>query len=980
MLKNQTEDSIMRPRGRILHRFARLTGAAVIAAVLGLLACHSHAELTHRYSFTDGANDSVGNAHGTIQGDVFVSDGVANFPGSVNTDYIELPPGLISNYTTVSFEFWVNAYDNGTWGEIFGFGNQTAGGEGANMVMFCPHSGSTPPDFRMSYAQASPGYNDERVINGVGILDNAGLVSVACIYDPPNNAMSLYTNGTLVGTLSPVTTGAKVFSLQNVINTRSWLGRSLYNNDAPYSGTIDEFRIYDRPLTPLQVYVNNMAGPNTVLTEIVINSLNWNVRTNMVVGSRQNTTVTFNTASYGSVTLSGATEPAYSSSDPSIVTVTAQGQLFAMAVGSTTVSATYNGTTNSAVVVISPPQLIHRYTFNSDANDSVGTAHGTLAGGATVSDGVLNLPGGVSSSDPGAPHLNLPNNLLTNVTAVTIEAWVTDTGSGNWARVWDLGNSVGGEDVSDTGSRFVYLTLPNGDGNVQGTIHINDRGGDASVISPAGARPPVGQEAQLVWSSDIANRTSWLYVNGALMAVNYNTTVAPADIGLSLNNWLGRSQYGSDPAFMGSINEFRIYDGAVSPLQVSINAVSGPNQIVTDPGPIQALRLSAGTNVVYYGGPTVSLTVSADYASLTNVNVTVAPGIEYQSSDSKVLTVSGTGVITGTGVGTATVSATFAGKIGTLSVTVGNLPGYYKATMVHRYSFSENPGSLTVEDSVGTADGTIAGIGAAFDGNGQLSLPGGTSSSADPSAISGYVNLPNHIINVLTDLSIETWITWEGSGSWQRIFDLGTSTSGEDVSDGGGGYLFLAPQGAANLAFSVRDPNTATEPAPLIAPAPLTPGEQVYLAVAYDQTANVARLYSNAVLVASSTAPVAITTIDDVNNWLGRSQWGDPMFQGKFNEFRIWNGVLLPHEVSTHYAAGPDSLEITSPTLTVTLTGQTLVLSWPASATGFALQSAGQVGPGANWVAVTTPPTTADGVNSVSLTIGGEAQFYRLSK
>lgn len=953
--------------------------AALLAAAMCLLGSVSQAALTHRYSFENDVSDSVGSAHGTIQGDVTISSGAAIFPGVSNQDYIALPPGLISNYTSVTFEFWVDVYENGTWEEIYAFGNQTAGGEGANMLMFCPHSGSNPPDFRMSYAQAAPGYNDERVVNGVGVLDNLGPIGVTCVYDPPNNSMSLYTNGTLVGTLSPVTTGARRFSLTNVINTRSWLGRSLYNADAPYNGTIDEFRIYDAPLTPLQVYVNSKAGPNTIVDNIAINSLTWSVNTSMVVGSRQSTTITFNTANYGSVTLAGATEPAYASSDPSVVTITGQGQLFAVGVGSATVTATYNNTTNTAVVVVSPPQLIHRYSFTSNANDSVGSAHGTLKGAATVSGGALNLPGGTASSDPGAAYLDLPNNLLADVTAVTIEAWVTDNDSGSWARVWDFGSSVGGEDASDTGARFLYLAHPNGGGNLQGNIHLNDRGGDASVISPAGRRPAPGQKAQIVWASDIANRTSWLYLDGALLAVNRNTTVAPADISPSPNNWLGRSQWGADATFTGTIDEFRIYSGALSPLQISINAAAGPDQIITDPGTIQRLRLSIGTGSVHYGGLAVPLSLLADYTSLTNVNVTSAPGVQFQSSDPKVLTVSETGSILGTGVGNATITASYGGQTATLPVTVSNLPGYTKATLVHRYSFSETAGSTTVEDSVGTADGTIQGRGATFNGQGQLALPGGTSSNvSDPATIAGYVDLPNHIINVLTDLSIETWITWQGSGSWQRIFDFGTSAGGEDISDGSGNYLFLAPQGAANLAFSVRDPETGTEPAPLIAPAPLPTGREIYLAVAYDFTANVAQLYSNAVLVASGLAPVGITTIDDVNNWLGRSQWPDAMFQGSFNEFRIWNGVLLPHEIQAHYAAGPDSLEAL-PQLSASIAGSNLVISWP-SAAGFVLQSSTQLGSGASWANVTTQPATSNGVSTVTVPLGTGTQFYRLRR
>src|SRR6476659_3695179 len=114
-----------------------------------------------------------------------------------------------------------------------------------------------------------------------------------------------------------------------------------------------------------------------------------------------------------------------------------------MAAGSATVSAVYNGTTNKALVTVTQPQLIHRYSFTTDASDSVGSAPGKLVGGATVTGGALVLAGGVASSDPAAAYLDLPNNLLTNVTAVTFEAWVQDTGSGGWARVWDFGDSQG---------------------------------------------------------------------------------------------------------------------------------------------------------------------------------------------------------------------------------------------------------------------------------------------------------------------------------------------------------------------------------------------------------------------------------------------------------------------------------------------------------------------------------------------------------
>ncbi len=156
------------------------------------------------------------------------------------------------------------------------------------------------------------------------------------------------------------------------------------------------------------------------------------------------------------------------------------------------------------------------------------------------------------------------------------------------------------------------------------------------------------------------------------------------------------------------------------------------------------------------------------------------------------------------------------------------------AELIHRYSLSETSG-ITVKDSVGSADGELKGNSVAFDGTSKLYLGGGTSSSDAADTISGYVNLPNHFINVLTNVSFETWVQWDGVASiWRRIFDFGTSASGEDIADGNGGYRFLSPQGDANIRFAVRDPATGSESVVATAAAPLESGVQVCLTVTYD--------------------------------------------------------------------------------------------------------------------------------------------------
>ena len=65
-------------------------------------------------------------------------------------------------------------------------------------------------------------------------------------------------------------------------------------------------------------------------------------------------------------------------------------------------------------------------------------------------------------------------------------------------------------------------------------------------------------------------------------------------------------------------------------------------------------------------------------------------------------------------------------------------------SLLHRYSFTGT--GAVAKDSVGTADGTIE-TGAALDGNGLVVFDGN----------SGYVDLPNHLISVLTDVTFVTW-------------------------------------------------------------------------------------------------------------------------------------------------------------------------------------------------------------------------------
>ena len=129
------------------------------------------------------------------------------------------------------------------------------------------------------------------------------------------------------------------------------------------------------------------------------------------------------------------------------------------------------------------------------------------------------------------------------------------------------------------------------------------------------------------------------------------------------------------------------------------------------------------------------------------------------------------------------------------------------AGLIHRYSFNETNGSPVLIDSIRGSNGVV--LGARSFSNGTMRLPG---TDAD------FVDLPNGMLSRLTNVSVEIWFTWHGASSrgylWQRIYDLGGSTSGEGT--GGptaAGFFCLIPRdGAAQeLAFIVGiGPNQPT--------------------------------------------------------------------------------------------------------------------------------------------------------------------------
>jgi hypothetical protein len=291
-------------------------------------------------------------------------------------------------------------------------------------------------------------------------------------------------------------------------------------------------------------------------------------------------------------------------------------------------------------------QLAHRYSFTSNANDSIGTAHGTVIdAGVTPSfsftGGMLDLTanaGNGSANITEDAYLNLPNGIVSAAAsggvngAVAFEWWYTLAESRTWQRVGDFGNSNDGEDTSNAGSASDYLSIvaTSGRGNQVDMTNHTDTGSEPVVGLGGAATLGVPYHVMAVYNHNNhrsftpqgSNGTMSLYVNGALVghgAIHPDINIRTfADV----NNWLGRSQWG-DPLFDGSYDEFRIYNTAPSDAYVSASFAAGPNSLAAFTPWVEEFDLSL---VVNRDTGTLTLSNSAASIDVVGISITSASG------------------------------------------------------------------------------------------------------------------------------------------------------------------------------------------------------------------------------------------------------------------------------------------------------------------------------------------------------------------
>ncbi len=441
-------------------------------------------------------------------------------------------------------------------------------------------------------------------------------------------------------------------------------------------------------------------------------------------------------------------------------------------------------------------------------------------------------------------YLALPGR-LGDSSDFSFAAWVNWNGGNDWQRIFDLGNGT---------NNYLYLT-PKSDVN---TIRFGLRvGGTQHQLNAPALTPGVWTHVAVTLNGNTAK----LFLNGSAVNTNTGVTLRPHQVGTE-TNYLGKSQWSTDPLFSGLLDDVRFFNIGLSDAQVAALAASEESAV-----PEFAASPSAGS--AYVG-----LAFTADLSSQI---VSGGDGVVFSKvSGPPWLAVLPDGTLSGVpgigdlGMSLLRVRATAADG---WTESEADIPiPVVTADPVTRLAFDGSPLA-----AAGIAHATLAGgPGYATGQRGQaLNLDGTDDHAVLPAGIA-----------TADEITVATWVYWNGGGQWQRIFDFGNGTESN---------VFLTPRSGANtLRFAIKNGGSEQQ----INTAQITPGVWTHVAVTLG--AGIGRLYVNGSL-AQPEQSITIKPSDfrPATNYLGRSQYSDPYFNGRIDEFHIFHRVLSAAEINT---------------------------------------------------------------------------------
>ena len=200
------------------------------------------------------------------------------------------------------------------------------------------------------------------------------------------------------------------------------------------------------------------------------------------------------------------------------------------------------------------PALIARWTMNSTLNDTTENVmdvavyenENYAAGNPDLNTEEVTYKG-LSLNEK--RYAQLPYEVASH-DELTFCAWVKVLGTKQWQRIFDFGNGT---------SHYMFLT-PNAGSTTRFAIK---NGGEEQILDCE--KLPAAKWKHVAVT--IGQGKTAIYIDGEEAASTTGITIKPSDIRPAMN-FLGRSQFDSDPALTGTVQDVRIYNYALTAEEV----------------------------------------------------------------------------------------------------------------------------------------------------------------------------------------------------------------------------------------------------------------------------------------------------------------------------------------------------------------------------------------------------------------------------
>ena len=304
----------------------------------------------------------------------------------------------------------------------------------------------------------------------------------------------------------------------------------------------------------------------------------------------------------------------WSSANTNVAVVDINGNVTGVGSGTTVITASYPAlglcASQSIQVTYTPVTLAHRYSMNETSGtnvfDSVGGPawNGTLPNGGTFGGGELTF------SSASQQYLNLPGGILSNYVSMTIEMWIPGISGSTTSPPFVYLFSFGDTDSSGDGYDYIFFN-PN---FARAAISALDPGYEGEQGGSLPFSLGLATNLHLTCVFDCPNGLIDVYTNGDLAATFSGITDPLSSVGAEFA-YIGRSLYDADAYLNWSIEELRIYKGALGPAEIAATDALGPNQLLITNVPTVSISTSVGN---------LSLSwplASAGYTVLTTTNL-----------------------------------------------------------------------------------------------------------------------------------------------------------------------------------------------------------------------------------------------------------------------------------------------------------------------------------------------------------------------